>query len=297
MKYIILIISIIAISSCSKYEPQFEGATPLDEAVIPLDYSAPIVYAEDYLIGLTNTRFSSFETILTTNDKIVGMALNDNATRIAYKVFNENIRVIDLEGNEIKEILNSRFMVSFEYHVSGTLYMCGEFGQVKFDGTAIPIRSTDLNDYIDDATTFYGMAILDNATVYCLYYSATNNHIRQSLASTTKMTDEYFESNPLDLLFIRAYNYTPGDAAYNFYVRVDGQFIGRETWQHNTKRSQGFLSYTRQANNDIIMRKDINSSDGIVFNPNSRFYYMADSRKFDWPDFASRTNEIIFIDF
>ncbi len=109
MRKLFLLFSVVLISSCVKYEVQYEGPTPLNEEPIIKKFRIPVVFAEGYSITLTNNYFDRFKQLVNGNDWIDGMALNDAKDRVAYKTDGGNVKIIDTSGVLIQEIENFHY--------------------------------------------------------------------------------------------------------------------------------------------------------------------------------------------
>lgn len=296
MKNILLISVLFFLSACTKYEVRYEGATALDAPLNDISLAQPIVYAEDNSISLTNTYFDKFKTLVNTSGLIVGMAMNDAKNRIAYRTSGGNIRVVDLEGNQIKEISNTSDIVAFEYYHNGTLYMCSASGVVTFDGEALPIKSTNLKTYLNDLDRVLGMAILNNHDVYCIY-EATNNSARVGYATPSDLTqNESFPYGISDVFFIRAYNYWQESTAYKLHIKLSSGTVGIATVESSKYFYETGIKGFKVQDDDIQLNKRFDNGYRISYKQGQYFKFSTGALERFWPNFASN-KEIRFLDF
>ncbi len=295
MKNILILLLVLIVSSCTKFEAKHEGATPLSETIIEEKNPKPIVFADEYSITLTNTYFDKFKKIYQGTAWIEGMALNDKLDRVAYKTASGNVRIIDTSGSLIQEVSNSANVVSFEFYQNGILYMADDNGNITFNTGSLPIRSTNLSSYITDLFKLQGVLILEDYQVLAIYQPNFNSQPKINLSSrTSNLFSDDFSGVIDDVTYMRAYNYseTVGYEVSIGTVQSSSSSLG---CYRATKYSTSLSEFYVQSD-DIYLERFTTFSERIQYDYGEYLYYRFRAVEREWEGISFDAN-IRFIDF
>jgi hypothetical protein len=157
----LLFFSLLLLSSCSKYETQYEG--PYSEA--DPEPKGPAYY--DMVFVLDNQLYMASADLkqvkkLNIPTSISRASINFSHTRIAYQpAFGGNLVVIDTSGAQIATVPNSEGATDFDWHANNeTLYFLDN-NDLRFFGPNVMAAHTDL----DNAHPYFGVPYYHSVTV------------------------------------------------------------------------------------------------------------------------------------
>lgn len=144
LKSCVLLTLVFCVAACAKYQTQFEGPYSDD----PNGSTAPaivyeIVFCQNGQLYLCDQKLKNVKQLPTVGS-VQKASINYNHTKIAYQSAGQNLRIIDLEGNDLGSVPGSGNLKCFDWHANHeTLYMLDIDNNISQFGPSIPLSTSN----------------------------------------------------------------------------------------------------------------------------------------------------------
>ncbi|MBR9919327.1 MAG: hypothetical protein GYB31_00715 [Bacteroidetes bacterium] len=156
------------LSSCYKYDPQYEG--PYEDGEFSYEPAYEILVVQAGNVYLYEGLLQSYKMVLSGNYTLG--SINYAHDKFAVKA-SGNIEVYDIDGIKLEEIDNTENVSWFDWHVNGeTLYMLDQ-GNLRFNGPVINTDITNLESAVPVSSNPSGVtsvAVTEGGDVIFTYF-------------------------------------------------------------------------------------------------------------------------------
>lgn len=157
---------LLILSSCYTYEPQFEGPFDPSSESVDQELSKTLMYTSSGKLYLSNDY--GLETVQVSDDDVFVQyaSINNNHTKVIYKVNGEDIAVYDIESQTIeRRVENSRDAVFCDFHANNeSIYYFTSKGMMYVDGTQLyntnPLDMTEHLTVSSSSSYNFGSAVI-----------------------------------------------------------------------------------------------------------------------------------------
>ncbi|MEM6964891.1 MAG: hypothetical protein AAF573_09010 [Bacteroidota bacterium] len=166
---------VFSLSTCQKYDPQFEGA--YNEENGPSADAKVVTFVLNGNVCVADARFQDIVVLDDSGDVEVA-SINHEHTKILFKRANENIQIYDIASMSIDgDVPNSQDAEWFDFHGNNeTIYFQTEWVLSTYGPEIFSTTSVDIKDLYDDyvATDILrGISVLrDGGIVFSVQHSA-----------------------------------------------------------------------------------------------------------------------------
>lgn len=189
---------LLGFSSCFQYETQFEGPYTEEAEGDPSELSLPVelVYTAGGQVYLAN-KFGR-DSIVIANTGVVELAsINYEHSQVAFKVSNENIKIYQIETEEIvDEIPDSENAIWFDFHANNSTVYYLLDNKLYTHGPAIfsdqPINLRSLSGIFGQVK---GVAVMTDGTIIFSMLSSGTLNKRYMLIGNEDEVTRFFEIN------------------------------------------------------------------------------------------------------